>query len=159
VVRRIAELRRAVDDARLDLADAQAAQGALRSQLSRQSPLGVMQSRGSMMQVQMAELQSERARLLMRYTEQHPDVARIDSQIRDLQKGARSGAAAQSTLVVPRGASAGTASMNPVYSDISTRLADVSGRSPLRASGSSWAGSCSRKRWRAATASRPPAAR
>lgn len=129
VIRRIAELRRAVDDARLDLADAQAAQGALRSQLSRHSPLGVMQSRGSMMQVQMAELQAERAKLLMSYTDQHPDVVRINSQIRDLQNGVRSGAAAESTLVVPRGASAGTASMNPVYGDISSRLADVSGRS------------------------------
>ena len=104
VVRRIAELRRAVDDARLDLADAQAAQGALRSQLSRQSPLGVMQSRGSSAG-QMAELQAERAKLLMSYTDQHPDVVRINSQIRDLQSGARGGAAAEPTLVVPRAAS------------------------------------------------------
>ena len=123
VVRRIAELRRAVDDARLDLADAQAAQGALRSQLSRHNPLGVMQSRG----MQVAELQAERAKLLMSYTEQHPDVVRINSQIRELQSGGRGGAAAESTLVVPR--AGGGASMNPVYSDISTRLADVSGRS------------------------------
>jgi uncharacterized protein involved in exopolysaccharide biosynthesis len=82
-----------------------------------------------MMQVQMAELQAERAKLLMSYTEQHPDVVRIDSQIRDLQRGVRSGAAAEPTLVVPRGASAGTASLNPVYGEISSRLADVSGRS------------------------------
>ena len=49
-----------------------------------------MQSRSGQIQVQVAQLQAERNRLLMNYTEQHPDVVRIDHQIRDLQSGAAS---------------------------------------------------------------------
>ncbi|MBF6024316.1 XrtA system polysaccharide chain length determinant [Lysobacter niastensis] len=133
VVRRIAELRRAVDDARMDLLDAQAQEGAMRSALSRQSPLGMMQSRGSQMQVQMAELVAERNRLLLSYTDQHPDVVRINSQIRDLQNGVRSSAASETTLVVPKGASTG-GTLNPAYGELSTRVADARGRGAASAS-------------------------
>jgi polysaccharide chain length determinant protein (PEP-CTERM system associated) len=137
VSRRISDLRRAVDNARMDLVDASATGGVLRNQMSSESPLGVMQSRASQNQVRMAELQAERDRLLLNYTPQHPDVVRIQHQMDQLASGLGSSASREMTLVVPKGASSGgngAGALNPVYGQLKGRLAEANSRRAASAS-------------------------
>ncbi len=131
VALRITELRRAIDGARLEQIDAGAQVAALRSQFAGQTPYGMVHSRSSQAQARIAELQGERDQLLLKYTEQHPDVVQIDSQIRDLQSNA--GARPGNALVVARGAT-GATGLNPYYNEIKGRLADASSRAAASAS-------------------------
>ncbi|MGV8940225.1 MAG: hypothetical protein ACOH1P_01635 [Lysobacter sp.] len=137
VSRRISDLRRSVDNARMDLVDASATGGVLRNQMSSENPLGVMQSRGSQNQVRMAELQAERDRLLLNYTPKHPDVVRIQHQMDQLASGQGSSASREMTLVVPKGASSGgsgAGALNPVYGQLKGRLAEANSRRAASAS-------------------------
>lgn len=115
---RIAELRRATDNASMDLADVGAQERQVMSLLSRESQLNTI-SRSTQTNVQLATLQAEQDRLMLSYTAQHPDVVRVRNQIRELRNnpGTNSGGMA----VLP----GGTASMNPVYQQLRTQLAEV----------------------------------
>jgi polysaccharide chain length determinant protein (PEP-CTERM system associated) len=117
---RIAELRRAADNASMDLADVGAQERQLMGQLSRESQLTTI-SRSTQTNVQLATLQAEQDRLMLSYTDQHPDVVRVRNQIRDLQSQARSGARSSGITVLP----GATPSMNPVYQQLRTQLAEV----------------------------------
>ncbi|MFC5578042.1 XrtA system polysaccharide chain length determinant [Lysobacter niabensis] len=116
---RIAELRRAADNASMDLADVGAQERQLMGQLSRESQLTTI-SRSAQTNVQLATLQAEQDRLMLNYTDQHPDVVRVRNQIRDLQSQARSGRSSGVTLLP-----GATPSMNPVYQQLRTQLAEV----------------------------------
>ena len=47
--------------------------------------INVVQTRSGQLLARMAELEAEHDKLTMNYTEQHPDVVRIQHQIRDMQ--------------------------------------------------------------------------
>lgn len=116
---RIAELRRAADNASIDLADVGAQEHQLLRQLSGESQVTTI-SRATQSNAQLANLQAEESRLLLSYTAQHPDVTRVRNQIRELQAQRRSGATAGAS-VFP-----GTnPTMNPVYEQLRTQLAEV----------------------------------
>ena len=117
---RIAELRRAADNASMDLADVGAQERQLMGQLSRESQLTTI-SRSAQTNVQLATLQAEQDRLMLTYTDQHPDVVRVRNQIRDLQTQARSGRRSTGMTVLP----GATPSMNPVYQQLRTQLTEV----------------------------------
>ncbi|GAB3384615.1 XrtA system polysaccharide chain length determinant [Lysobacter fragariae] len=116
---RISELRRATDSASMDLADVGAQEHQVMAQLSRESQLTTI-SRSAQVNVQLAGLQAEESRLMLSYTDQHPDVVRVRNQIRDLQAQMRNGAGG-GTTVLP----GSTPSMNPVYQQLRTQLAEV----------------------------------
>ncbi|WP_156962811.1 hypothetical protein [Aerolutibacter daejeonensis] len=119
VAARIAELRRAADNASMDLADVSAQERQVLSLLSRESQVTTI-SRATQSNAQLATLQAEERRLLLSYTEQHPDVVRVRSQIRDLQSQMRSGRVTGAS-VLP-----GTnPTMNPVYEQLRAQLAEV----------------------------------
>lgn len=115
---RIAELRRAADNASMDLADVGAQERQLMGQLSRESQLNTI-SRSTQSNVQLATLQAEQDRLMLTYTDQHPDVVRVRNQIRDLQANRRGRSGGMAVLP------GATPSMNPVYQQLRTQLAEV----------------------------------
>lgn len=94
-----------------------------------------MQSRGSQIRVRMAELQSEYDRLLLNYTEQHPDVIRVQRQMQDLQADLRSESThATSRLAVASTGAPGSSALNPLYGQLQSRLADARSMSAASAS-------------------------
>lgn len=115
VTTRIAELRRAVDNARMELADSASQEGQMQSLLSRESELGGGLSRGGQFRSRMAELQAEKSRLSLQYTDRHPDVVRIQNQINDLAKGSNSDVAPTALA----------GAVNPMYGELRIRLADA----------------------------------
>ena len=89
-------------------------------QLSRESQLTTI-SRSTQTNVQMATLQAEYDRLMLAYTDQHPDVVRVRNQMRDLQSQSRRGSRSGGLSVLP----GQTPTMNPVYQQLRTQLAEV----------------------------------
>jgi polysaccharide chain length determinant protein (PEP-CTERM system associated) len=118
VASRIGELRRAVDQASMDLADVGAQEGAVLGSLSREGPIATI-SRASQVNAQVAGLQAELDRLRLSYTDQHPDIVRLRAQIRDAQANARRGGGG----VVPAGGA--TPTLNPVHEQLRAQLAEV----------------------------------
>lgn len=118
VASRIAELRRAADNASMDLADVGAQEHQLMGMLSRESQITTI-SRSSQTNAQLAGLQAEYDRLKLSYTDQHPDVVRVRNQISELQGQMRSGRARGS--VIP----GATPTMNPVYEQLRSQLTEV----------------------------------
>ncbi|MET3929700.1 polysaccharide chain length determinant protein (PEP-CTERM system associated) [Lysobacter sp. OAE881] len=86
---RIAELRRMVDTSRMELMDLQSQGNALQGQLNGENEVNLVQTRSGQLLARMAELEAEHDKLLMNYTEQHPDVVRVQHQIRDLEEEVR----------------------------------------------------------------------
>lgn len=131
----VGELRRAVDMARMDLANARAEEAALSASLSRENPMGFMQPRSSHLQARLAELQNEREKLMLSYTAQHPDVMRVDSQMRELQRDMRSGSnRGAMRLTVASAGVPGASGINPVYAELKRALADARSRAAAFAS-------------------------
>lgn len=125
---RIGELRRTIDNARLELVDLQSQEAQLRAALSRESEVSTV-SRASQSNARLSELLAERSRLLQSYTEQHPDVVRVQSEIRDL----RSGPGQDYGRAVLSGGS-GFPSLNPIHGQLRAQLADVRARGAAAAS-------------------------
>lgn len=119
---RIGELRRIVEAARMELIDLRSQEEALVSQLSGESEVTLVQTRASQFRARLMELQAERDRLLLQYTERHPDVVRVQHQIQDLEEELRR------EEQRPRGMDSvtdGTATTNPLYAELRSRLAEV----------------------------------
>lgn len=117
---RIGELRRMVDNARMDLADVGAQEQQLMGQLSRESQV-VTVPRSTQLNAQLAALQAERDRLRLSYTDQYPDVVRIQNQIRALQTQGRGAGRNAGTPVL----SGTTPSLNPLYGQLRAQLSEV----------------------------------
>lgn len=122
---RIGELRRMVDSSRMELMDLDSQGGALTGQLNGENEINVVQTRSGQLLARMAELENENDRLLMNYTDQHPDVIRVQHQLRDLEEEIRKEDARQSA----RAAGApktidGAASFNPLYGELKSKLAE-----------------------------------
>ncbi|WP_162456524.1 XrtA system polysaccharide chain length determinant [Pseudoxanthomonas kalamensis] len=121
---RIGELRRIIESSRMDLIDAHSRESALQSQLSGESEITLVQTRAGQFRARLAELQAERDRLLLQYTDRHPDVMRVQHQIADLQEELRREESR------PRVSSAGQsldgpAAFNPLYGELKSKLADA----------------------------------
>lgn len=135
---RIGELRRMVDTSRMELMDLDSQGNALQSQLNGENEINVVQTRSGQLLARMAELQTEHDRLLMNYTEQHPDVVRVQHQIRDLEDELRREESNQLARKAagPDGAAPasagktldGVASFNPLYGELKSKLAETNRR-------------------------------
>ncbi|MEG3192302.1 XrtA system polysaccharide chain length determinant [Lysobacter sp. D1-1-M9] len=121
---RITELLRETDRARLEAVDQQAQAQALQSHLANVGSNGIAGARASQIGARLSELQSERDRLGLNYTDQHPDVVRIEHQIQDLETELQRELASPSRNPV----AAVQASSSPVYSSISGQLAQARSR-------------------------------
>ena len=125
---RIGELRRQVENARIDLIDLRSEEAALQSQLSGQSEISMVQSRAGQMRARLADLLAQRDQLLLGYTNQHPDVVRVQHQIDDLTRDLQAEEARQQA---PRSASSisENAEYNPLYAELESKLAEAQRRS------------------------------
>lgn len=122
---RIGELRRQVETSRMELGDQLSQEQALQAQLTDENQVVRVQTRTGQLLARLAELEAERERLLMSFTELHPDVVRTQHQIADLQDDLRR----EDTLAqsrTPSGGSLGNdASLNPLYGQLRSRLAEI----------------------------------
>ncbi|HJW47615.1 MAG TPA: hypothetical protein VJ484_14170, partial [Lysobacter sp.] len=125
---RIGELRRLVETARMELSDQQSQEAALQVQLSDEHQVVRVQTRNGQLFGRLADLEDERERLLMSYTELHPDVVRVQHQIADLQDELRREDELAQTRV-PSGPVGDSASLNPLYGELRSRLAEMRSRS------------------------------
>lgn len=127
---RIGEVRRQIETSRMELVDLRSTETALLSQLSGESEISMVQTRAGQFRARLAELQSERDRLLLSYTEQHPDVVRVQHQMADLQEELRrEDARAEPRLSQAPTALDSSAALNPLYGELKSKLADVGRRS------------------------------
>lgn len=114
---RVSELRRQTETDRVELTRLQSIEGSLQAQLSGKAPVRSVVARTPQISGRLTELQSELDRLLVSYTEQHPDVIRVRKQIRELQTGDTGAGRGGSTSVVT--------STSPIYQDLRNRLAET----------------------------------
>lgn len=121
---RIADLRHQVDAADMDLQNARSKESAIRTELGNESEVSAVQTREGQIRAQMADLMNERAKLLLTYTAQYPDVVRINHQLDDLQ-GQLANAEARSKMKVAQGGSSleSTSAINPLYGELRSKLA------------------------------------
>jgi len=132
---RIGELRRQVETAKLDLIDLHSEESALQSQLSGESEISTVQTRAGQFRARLMELQSQRDQLLLTFTEQHPDVVRAEHQIRDLEEELRRETARQESRMAGSPSTLeGTATMNPLYGELRSKLSEARSRSAAVAS-------------------------
>ncbi|MEP6633973.1 MAG: XrtA system polysaccharide chain length determinant [Luteimonas sp.] len=132
---RIGELRRQVETSKLDLIDLRSEETALQSQLSGESEISAVTTRAGQYRARLAELQTQRDQLLLTFTEQHPDVVRVEHQIRDLEDDLKSEAARRETRMAGSpSALDGSAAMNPLYGELRSKLSEARSRSAAVAS-------------------------
>lgn len=131
---RIAELRRELASARMDLNELRSRASALQSQLDGENRITVVATRTGQLLARLAELESERKKLLLTYTEQYPDVVRNQHQINDLQEQLRraEGLQAASAGSVP-GDLPGPATFNPLYAQMRSELSEARSRAAATA--------------------------
>lgn len=127
---RIGELSRQVETSRMELLDLRSQDGALQAQLSGENEIAMVQTRAGQLMGRLAELKTDRDRLLLSYTDQHPDVIRVQHQIRDLEAElSQEDARRQSVATSSPGALEGPAAFNPLYAELKSKQADVRRRS------------------------------
>lgn len=124
---RIGELRTQVENARMDLMEQRSKESSLTAQLSGESEVVVTQTREGQYRVRLGELQNELDKLLLTYTDQHPDVIRLRHEMEDVRSQLQR-EQQQSDL---RKAVGGPASVmegnlsNPLYLELRSKLAEV----------------------------------
>lgn len=132
---RIGELRRHIETTRLELIDQRSEEAALQAQLSGESEVSAVRTRESEMRARLIELQSERDRLLLSFTDRHPDVVRVQHQIRDLEDALEAESQRQLARSAGQDGAINSASeYNPLYTELRSRLAAAQRRTAATAS-------------------------
>lgn len=126
---RIGELRRIIETGRMDLIDMRSQESALHSQLSGESEVTMVQTRAGQFRARLAELHSQRDQLLLTYTDQHPDVVRVQHQIRDLEEELRREESQPRRSASPTALDGSAAAFNPLYGELRSKQAEASRRS------------------------------
>ena len=83
---RIAALRGQVEETRMSLLEQESREASVTAQLSGESAVTSVQTRETLYRTQLIELQAELDRLLLNYTDRHPDVTRVRHQMGDIQR-------------------------------------------------------------------------
>ena len=121
---RISSLRTTVEQTRMALLEQRSRENAIASQLSGESAVTAVQTRESLYRAQLLELQGQLDRLLLNYTEQHPDVVRVRHQMADLQQAMANEQTRRAAA--PQGASPfDEAQMNPLYQELRSQQAQT----------------------------------
>ncbi|MBW8823339.1 MAG: hypothetical protein JF567_03725 [Xanthomonadales bacterium] len=121
---RIADLRHQVDASDMDLQNARSKEAAIKTELGNESEVSAVQTREGQVRAQMADLMTERAKLLLTYTDQYPDVVRINHQLDDLQTQLKNAELRSKTVAAQGGSSLeSTSAINPLYGELRSKLA------------------------------------
>ncbi|MCA0394253.1 MAG: hypothetical protein LCH70_09095 [Proteobacteria bacterium] len=117
---RIAALRTQVEQTRMSLLEQESRENSIASQLSGESAVTSVQTRETLYRTQLIELQAELDRLMLTYTERHPDVMRVRHQMEDIQR------LIEQERNRPATARSGTGSedsqLNPLYQELRSQL-------------------------------------
>lgn len=121
---RITSLRTQVEQTRMALLEQRSRESSITAQLSGESAVTAVQTRESLYRAQLLELQGQLDRLLMNYTEQHPDVVRIRHQMADLQQSMRN--EQERRAQAPQTSSPfDDAQLNPLYQELRSQQAQA----------------------------------
>ena len=113
---RITSLRSQVEQARMELLEQESRAAAITSQLSGESAVTAVHTRENLYNTQLIELRAEVDRLMLTYTERHPDVVRARHQIEDLQRALA--AEQQRREMGGGGPRSEEAQLNPLYNEL-----------------------------------------
>ncbi len=120
---RISALRTQVEQTRMALLEQQSREASIASQLSGESAVTSVQTRETLYRTRLIELQAELDRLLLTFTDRHPDVLRVRHQMEDVQR--------QLAQERDRAASGQSATgsedsqLNPLYQELRSQLAQT----------------------------------
>lgn len=121
---RISALRNQVEQTRMALLEQEARAASIAAQLSGESAVTTVQTREMLHRARLIELQAELDRLLLNYTDRHPDVVRTRHQMEDAQR--------QLEQELSRAASSSSSSrigadsqLNPLYEELRSQLAQA----------------------------------
>ena len=124
---RIGQLRTQIEGARMDYMEQNSRAGTLASQLSGESGVITAQTREGDYYHRLGDLQTELDKLLLSYTDKHPDVIRLRHQIQDVQdelareqKNAPPPNTSDANGGLPR-----NVRFNPMYLDLRSKLNDA----------------------------------
>ncbi|MBD7988429.1 hypothetical protein H9645_10360 [Luteimonas sp. Sa2BVA3] len=118
---RISALRTQLEQTRMSLLEQESRQSSIEAQLSGEAAVTAVQSRETLYRTRMIELQAERDRLLLQFTEQHPDVRRINHQLEDIQRTLVAERERRETSGRPNAISE-DAQLNPMYQELRSQL-------------------------------------
>jgi polysaccharide chain length determinant protein (PEP-CTERM system associated) len=131
---RIGELRRQVETAKIELIDLRSEEAALQAQLSGESEISAVNTIASSYRARLIELQGERDRLMLQFTDQHPDVVRTQHQIRDLEEALRRETDRRESGAGQPGTINASSEFNPLYGELKSKLAQAQRRTAATAS-------------------------
>ncbi|MGY0557185.1 MULTISPECIES: XrtA system polysaccharide chain length determinant [unclassified Lysobacter] len=120
---RIVSLRTQLEQTRMALQEQESLEASLVSQLSGESAVTPGQTRANLLRSQFIELQAERDRLMLSFTEQHPDVVRVTHQMDDIRRNLEH----EQMRVDPPipGIESAEAQANPLYQELRSQLAQA----------------------------------
>ena len=120
---RISALRTQVEQTRMALLEQQSREASIASQLSGESAVTSVQTRETLYRTRLIELQAELDRLLLTFTDRHPDVLRVRHEMEDVQR--------QLAQERDRAASGQSrtgsedSQLNPLYQELRSQLAQT----------------------------------
>lgn len=120
---RIAALRTQVEQTRMALMEQESRESSIAAQLSGESAVSAVQTRESLYRGRLIELEAEYDRLMLNFTEQHPDVLRVRHQMDDVRR-----TLAEQAQRPTGGRSAiesEEARANPLYQELRSQLAQA----------------------------------
>lgn len=117
---RITSLRSQVEQSRMQLLEQESREAAIADQLSGESAVTAVRTRENLFNTQLIELRAELDRLMLTYTERHPDVVRVRHQIEDLQRAL---AAEQQRSAQGGATGSEEAQLNPLYNELRSQQA------------------------------------
>ncbi|MBS0514172.1 MAG: hypothetical protein JSS16_01670 [Proteobacteria bacterium] len=124
---RISALRSQVENARIETMALNAKAASLNSQISGESAVVATQTREGQFRVRLVELQNELDKLLLTYTDQHPDVIRVRHEMEDVREALKReqnrSEARQAAGVSAAGSD--VAITNPLYLELRSKMAEV----------------------------------
>lgn len=121
---RIGALRTQVEQTRMSLLEQESRVKSIEAQLSGEASVTAVQTRESLLRTQLIELQADYDRLMLSYTEQHPDVVRVRLQMDDI----RQQLAQEQTRRQSGGGDqriSDDAQANPLYQELRSQLAQA----------------------------------
>jgi len=118
---RITALRTQVEQTRMSLLEQESRDASIAAQLSGESAVTSVQTRETLYRTQLIELQAELDRLMLTYTERHPDVVRVRHQMEDLQRQIEQERSRPATARSATGSE--DSQLNPLYQELRSQLA------------------------------------
>jgi polysaccharide chain length determinant protein (PEP-CTERM system associated) len=122
---RIAGLRTQIENARMDATEQRSKEHALQQQISGETAITAVQTREMQYRSRLSDLQGELDKLLLTYTDRHPDVIRVRHQMRDLEDEMHTAELRASQAPAHAGPADGSIVLNPLNQELRKRLDDV----------------------------------